>query len=276
MLTISQLNIYPIKSLGGISLNAARLTDRGLQYDRRWMLVDMDNRFMTQREFPVMSLLQVSLTEDGLKIHHKKNPGETLFISFQPQSNEMLMVEVWEDKCEAQLVSNKADEWFSDMLAMRCRMVYMPDTTNRNVDGTYAMNKEITSFSDGYPMLMIGQSSLDDLNSRLSESLPMNRFRPNIVFTGGKPYEEDTMEHFVINGIDFFGVKLCSRCVITTIDQEEAIKAKEPLKTLSTYRMQNNNVYFGQNLLFSGKGEIHTGDIIEIRKEKQYQLISKW
>ncbi|HKB45005.1 MAG TPA: MOSC N-terminal beta barrel domain-containing protein [Chitinophagaceae bacterium] len=272
MFTISQLNIYPIKSLGGISLNVARLTDRGLQYDRRWMLVDINNRFITQREFPVMSLLQVGLTQEGLKIYHKKISGETLFIPFQPQSSEMLMVEVWEDKCEAQLVSHEADEWFSDMLVMQCRLVYMPDTTNRNVDSSYAMNKEITSFSDGYPMLMIGQSSLDDLNNRLSEPLPMNRFRPNIVFTGGKPFEEDAMEHFVINKIDFFGVKLCSRCVVTTIDQDEATKAKEPLKTLATYRMQDNNVYFGQNLSSEGEGEIHTGDIIEIKTRKQYQL----
>jgi uncharacterized protein YcbX len=273
MLSVSELYIYPIKSLGGISLDVARLTDKGLQYDRRWMLVDMNNRFITQREFPVMSLLQVSLTEESLRIQHKKISGETLFIPFQPQSNEMQMVEIWEDKCKAQLVSHEADEWFSDMLVMQCRLVYMPDTTNRNVDSMYAMNKEITSFSDGYPMLMIGQSSLDDLNSHLPEPLPMNRFRPNIVFTGGKPFEEDTMEHFVINEIDFFGVKLCSRCAITTIDQDEATKAKEPLKTLATYRMQDNNVYFGQNLLSKGEGEIHIGDLIEIKTKKQYLLI---
>ena len=274
MLSVSELYIYPIKSLGGISLKTARITDRGFRYDRRWMLIDMDNRFMTQREFPVMSLLQVSLTEDELKIHHKKNPGESLSILFQPPGNKMIMVKVWEDKCEAQLFSDEADEWFSDMLALPCRLVYMPDTTKRNVDSNYAMDKDITSFSDGYPMLIIGQSSLNDLNSRLPEPLPMNRFRPNIVFTGGEPYEEDAMEHFVINEIDFFGVKLCSRCVITTIDQDEATKAKEPLKTLATYRMQDNNVYFGQNLLCKGEGEIHPGDIIEIKTRKKNQFVN--
>ena len=274
MLSVSELYIYPIKSLGGISLKVTSLTDRGLQYDHRWMLMDNNNRFITQREFPIMSLLQVNLSEEGLKIHHKKNSGQTLFIPFQPQSNEILKVEVWEDKCEAQLVSKKADEWFSDILTLQCRLVYMPDATNRNVDNVYAMNREITSFSDGYPMLMIGQSSLNDLNSRLSEPLPMNRFRPNIVFTGGEPYEEDVMEHFVINLIDFFGVKLCSRCVVTTIDQGEAIKAKEPLKTLATYRMRDNNVYFGQNLLYKGEGEIHTDDLIQIKTKKQHLVDS--
>jgi uncharacterized protein len=269
MFSISELHIYPIKSLGGISVNTARLTDRGLKYDRRWMLVDKNNRFLTQREFPAMALLQVNLANNGLEVHHKKIAEEILVIPFQPGSDKMVMVDVWEDKCGAQFVSKEADEWISDMLAMHCRLVYMPDATNRRVDDRYAKNMDITSFSDGYPLLMIGQSSLDDLNSHLSEPLPMNRFRPNIVFSGGEPYEEDTMEHFSINGIDFFGVKLCSRCVITTIDQDEAIKAKEPLKTLAAYRLKDNNVYFGQNLLYRGEGEICTGDIIEIKKKKE-------
>src|SRR4030095_3954778 len=103
------------------------------------------------------------------------------------------------------------DEWFTEMLSFKCRLVYMPETSRRKVDEIYARDSEITAFSDGFPILLIGQSSLDDLNSRLTESLPMDRFRPNIVFTGGEPYEEDAMEHFVINEIDFFGVKLCSR-----------------------------------------------------------------
>jgi uncharacterized protein YcbX len=269
MLTVSELHIYPVKSLGGISLNSVIVTDRGLQYDRRWMLVDKNNQFLTQREFPAMALLQVNITVSGLEVHHKKIAGETLVIPFEVRSDEVVIVEIWEDRCEAQFVSNEADEWFSDMLAIRCRLVYMPDATKRNVDRNYATNKEITSFSDGYPLLMIGYSSLDDLNTRLSEPLPMNRFRPNLVFSGGDPYEEDTMEHFVINGIDFFGVKLCSRCAITTIDQNEATRAKEPLRTLAAYRMKDNNVYFGQNLLYRGEGKIHTGDIIEIKKKKK-------
>jgi len=272
MLSVSELYIYPIKSLGGIALNAAKLTDRGLQYDRRWMLVDKNNRFLTQREFPAMALLQVKIASGGLQVYHKKDEGETLFIPFQIQSNEIVTVEVWEEKCEAQLVSNKFDKWFSDRLATDCRLVYMPDTTNLKVNDRYAFNGEITSFSDGYPMLMIGQSSLEDLNSRLAEPLPMNRFRPNIVFTGGEPYQEDSMEHFIINEIDFFGVKLCSRCVITTINQDEAIQSKEPLKTLAAYRAKDNKVYFGQNLLYKGEGMIQIGDSIEIKTSKKSKL----
>ncbi|MES1197765.1 MAG: MOSC N-terminal beta barrel domain-containing protein [Chitinophagaceae bacterium] len=272
MLKVSELYIYPIKSLGGIFLNEAKLTDRGFQYDRCWMLVDKNNCFLTQRELPGMALLQVQLATEGLQVHHKKQPGEILFIPFQSQSTEKLIVKVFDDICHAQAVSAEADKWFSNMLSFDCRLVFMPETTHRKVDSRYAGNEEITSFTDGYPLLMIGQSSLDDLNGRLEESLPINRFRPNIVFTGGLPYEEDTMEHFTINEINFFGVKLSARCMITTTNQADASRGKEPLKTLATYRTRDKNVYFGQNLLFKGEGEIRLNDVIEIITKKRSLL----
>ena len=142
----------------------------------------------------------------------------------------------------------------------------MPDSTKRSVDKNYANNNEVTSFSDGYPFLIIGESSLDDLNKRLGDPLPINRFRPNIVFTGGTPYEEDMMMHFTINSVNFFGVKLCARCTIPTVNQNDASKSVEPLRTLATYRQKNNKVYFGQNLLHHGIGSIHVGDTIEVIK----------
>ncbi|HTD41518.1 MAG TPA: MOSC domain-containing protein, partial [Mucilaginibacter sp.] len=108
--------------------------------------------------------------------------------------------------------------------------------------------------------------SLDDLNNRLNESLPMSRFRPNIVFSGGEPYEEDTMHTFTIGNITFYGVKLCARCVMTTIDQETAIAGKEPLKTLARYRSKNHKIMFGQNLAHKGLGEIKVGDQLEVLK----------
>jgi uncharacterized protein YcbX len=140
----------------------------------------------------------------------------------------------------------------------------MPDIERRKVDERYALNNEITSFSDGYPLLMIGQASLDDLNSRMAEPLAMDRFRPNIVFLGGAPYDEDTMEHVKANDIDLYGVKLCARCVVTTINQLTAEKEKEPLKTLAGYRMKDNKVYFGQNILFKQAGMIKVGDTLKI------------
>jgi len=135
------------------------------------------------------------------------------------------------------------------------------------VDKKYAANNEITSFSDGYPMLMIGQPSLDKLNQKLTDPLPINRFRPNIVFTGGHAHIEDEMAAFTIGDLNFLGVKPCARCVMTTIDQQTAEVGKEPLKTLSDYRMKNNKIYFGQNILHQQNGSIKTGDAITIIRQ---------
>jgi len=265
MLTISKLFVYPVKSLGGISLNSALITDRGLQYDRRWMLIDENNTFISQREFPSLALLQTDLTKEGIVVEHKHN-HITFTIPFHPQTKSFVDVIIWDDTCKAQLVSQAAHDWFSEILSFPCRLVFMPDAIERKVDANYAYDNEITSFSDAFPFLLIGQSSMDDLNNRLTEKLPIDRFRPNIVFTGGEPYEEDLMEHFVVSGIHFFGAKLCARCTIPTIDQHTGVRGKEPLKTLATYRKLNNKIYFGQNLLHKGEGEITVGDTIEVVK----------
>ena len=150
------------------------------------------------------------------------------------------------------------------MLGINCRLVHMPDETKRVVDQRYAPGDAITSFSDAYPFMIIGQASLDDLNSRLDEILPINRFRPNIVFTGGQPYEEDQTSHFTVSGIDFYGVKLCARCNIITINQENAHMGKEPTKTLAGYRKKDNKILFGQNLVHKGVGVIAIGDRMQI------------
>ncbi len=269
MLILTNLYIYPIKSLGGIAVDSAVVTSRGLQYDRRWMLIDDNNQALTQRQFPQMALLQVALLEEGLTVHHKNNPAVTVSVPYPlTQSAGTVTVQIWDDICEAQLASNAINNWFSKALQINCRLVYMPETTTRMVDKNYAANQEITSFSDGYPLLIIGQSSLDELNTRLTKPLPMNRFRPNIVFTGGEAFKEDAFDEFTINGIQFFGVKLCARCVVTTINQDDAGKGKEPLKTLSTYRMKHSKIYFGQNLLHRGTGVISVGDAIHIQKLK--------
>ena len=267
MLQVSGLFTYPIKSLGGVSLTSSLVTDRGLQYDRRWLLMDEQNNFLTQRTIPAMALLQVVITNEGLKVFHKNYSGNFFNIPFGT-TNEKVSVKIWNDKCKALLISRETDQWFSDMLSISCRLVYMPDETKRSVDSRYAANKEVTGFSDAYPFLIVGQSSLDDLNSRLNVPLPINRFRPNIVFTGGAPYEEDTWADFHIKNIDFYGVKLCARCVVTTTNQEDATTGKEPLKTLATYRRKNNKIYFGQDLVHNGSGLIRVGDIITIKERK--------
>jgi uncharacterized protein len=269
MLTISQLFMYPVKSLGGIAVTAAALTDRGFKYDRRWMLVDAQNRFLSQRELPAMALLQTRISENGILVEDKRNPGTTVCIPFSPVFTETIKVQVWEDVCDAVLVNDTLNAWFSAALDITCRLVYMPDTAVRKVDSRYAFANEITSFSDGYPVLMIGQASLDDLNARMNEPVPMDRFRPNIVFAGGEPFEEDNITEFIINDITFLGVKRCSRCVVTTIEQSSAQKGREPLRTLAAYRQVNNKIYFGQNILYKGTGVIHVGDELRIIKKQE-------
>ncbi len=258
MAKISGLFIYPIKSLGGIEVESALLTDRGFQYDRRWMLIDSAGRFLTQREYPVMALLQVALEQDGLQVYHKKNAAVSIRIPFEQQGEETT-VTVWDDTMPASLVGSEFDNWFSQQLGMNCRLVFMPDYSHREVDPDYARNKELTSFSDAYPLLLIGQASLEDLNSRLEDPVPMNRFRPNIVIEGWEPYEEDSIREFNIGDIQFEAVKPCARCVLTTINQDTAEQGKDPLKTLAAYRSKKNKVLFGQNLLYNGNGYLKKG-----------------
>jgi uncharacterized protein YcbX len=267
MLHVSELYIYPIKSLPGIAVTQAQVTKTGFEHDRRWMLVDENNLFISQREAPHMTQLLVAIENDGLKITHKINGASFLVPFFLPPSGGQggrTAVVVWDDTCEAEFVSDEADEWFSKMLGFKCRLVYMPDDTKRIVDQRYAPGDAITSFSDAYPFLIIGHASLDDLNSRLADPLPMDRFRPNIVFTGGRPFEEDLIGNFTIGNINFQGVKLCARCPITTINQQDASRGKEPLKTLASYRRKDNKVLFGQNLIHHGDGIIKVGDDLKI------------
>jgi uncharacterized protein YcbX len=268
MLRVSRLFIYPIKSLGGIELAQARVTDRGFEHDRRWMLVDNRNRFISQREHAPMALLRVSIEPDGLLVKHAVL-GHEILIPFKPETNIKGQFIVWDDTCTGQYVSAAADEWFSDILNIECRLVYMPDDSHRAVDEKYAQQGKLTSFSDAFPFLLLGQASMDDLNDRLELKLPISRFRPNIVFTGGYAFAEDTMAHFKIGHIHFNGSKLCARCNIPTIDQDTAIAAKEPTRTLARYRKRNNNVYFGQNLVHTGKGIISVGDVMEVLQIKQ-------
>lgn len=261
---LSKLFIYPVKSLGGISVHTAEVTDRGFQYDRRWMLVDETNKFLSQRKVKEMSLLQTKLREDSLIVFNKLNPEQIIEIPLKPEINNFEQSIVWDDIVNVGVYENEVNKWFSEQLKMSCKLVYMPDQTKRNVEQHYAQKNEITSLSDGYPFLLIGQESLDLLNSKLETPLPMNRFRPNLVFTGGKPHAEDNWKQFKINDIIFKPVKPCARCVITTINQQTGEQSPEPLKTLSTYRSIGNKVMFGMNLLHEGKGAVSVGDEIVI------------
>ncbi|MEO6978064.1 MAG: MOSC N-terminal beta barrel domain-containing protein, partial [Mucilaginibacter sp.] len=157
MLQVSELYIYPIKSLSGIAVKSAKITDRGFEHDRRWLLVDAQNRFLTQREQPQMALLQTIIENNELKITHKLNNQWFSIAMDTPPAGGRATVTIWDDTCEAEFVSVAADEWFSAMLGLQCRLVYMPDKTRRIVDQRYAPENSVTSFSDAYPFLIIGR-----------------------------------------------------------------------------------------------------------------------
>lgn len=258
-LSLSEIWIYPIKSLGGVPLTTTTILPKGLQYDRRWMLIDEEGVFMTQRVYPAMALFKLSLETNYLHITHR---DQALKIPFSINTEKKITTKVWDDTVTTLEADPHHSDWFADQLKMKCKLVYFPEHYHRPVDPAYKINDDHVSLADGYPFLIIGQSSLHDLNNRLSEPLPMNRFRPNFVFTGGEPYEEDEWRNFSIGTNNFIGVKPCSRCVMTTINQDTAVKGVEPLKTLATYRRRNNKIYFGQNVIALDYGQVSVGDKI--------------
>lgn len=267
-LYLSAIYIYPVKSLGGFAVDCASVEERGLQHDRRWMLVDADNNFLTQRNHPQMALLQVNMADGQLVVGEKNGSGQ-ISIPTQPQTRQPVRVTVFDDTCDALTVSREADAFFSDYLGQSCRLVYMPDSSIRRVDARYAVADNHTSFSDGYPFLLVGQTSLDNLNSRLAEPLPMNRFRPNLVVSGGEPHAEDDWHEIQVGETFFFGVKPCGRCIVTTTDQETGSIGKEPLKTLATYRKRENKILFGQNMVFGRQGSrISVGDAVSVHSRR--------
>jgi uncharacterized protein YcbX len=265
---ITDIYIYPIKSLGGIALQEAKVEDRGLQYDRRWVLSDSENVFMTQRENEQMALIDVAIESHGLRISHRKKPIASLKVSFEPQTDDNRMITIWDDKVRGIRVSDEADAWFTEVLEKETHLFYQPDDSIRLTDPKYSITKEEhTSFADAYPLLIIGQSSLDYLNAKLEEKMEMKRFRPNLVFSGGEAHDEDNFRYFQLGSARLAGVKLCARCVLTTINPETAEKGKEPLKTLAQYRKNGNKILFGQNLLVVEKGQIKIGDEIVLETE---------
>jgi uncharacterized protein YcbX len=261
-LKLTEIWIYPIKSLGGIRLNQAKVLPKGLQYDRRWMLIDEEGIFITQRIHSNMALFKLSYSDQTFTITYGTDlirlPVDA------PVSSVSIRAVIWDDEVEVVEVMGEYSQWFSQRLGMNCRLVYFPEPKPRYVDEKYSINSDQVSLADGYPFLIIGQRSLDDLNSRLKDKVLMNRFRPNFVFKGGDPFEEDNWRAFKIGKNRFAGVKPCGRCTLTTVDQETAVKGTEPLATLSAFRKANNKINFGQNLIALDCYEIYEGDEIQL------------
>ncbi len=261
-MVLSEINIYPIKSTKGISLQTAFVERRGIQFDRRWMVVNEAGVFLSQRNFPKLALVSTQVDSGCLRV---SAPGmRTIELPLTPNNSDSFSVQVWDDAARAVSAGDESKKWFSDFLGIACRVVFMPEESLRPVDPDYAREGDIVSFADAFPLLLISQPSLDDLNSRLVVPVPMNRFRPNIVVSGCGAYDEDKWKIIRVGGTFFHVKKPCSRCVTTTIDQTTGVQGKEPLATLSKYRNIDGEVFFGQNIIPEGLGVLHIGDLVEV------------
>lgn len=280
-LRITALYTYPVKSCAGIANEQVLLTPTGPLYDRRWMIgYDEGGKSysqITQRDLPKLALVQPTLSGDSLIL---SAPGKSdLCIPLQDRALKLSRITVWSDTVKAHDEGDEAAEWFSDYLNVDVRLLRMPDDFVRRVDTRYSPEFAQVSFADAYPLLLISEASLENLNQKLAArgkpSLPMNRFRPNVVVAGCEPFAEDTWKHLSINGIVFEGVKSCARCVTTTVDQSrgEVVDKDEPLATLATFRRAaGGKVMFGQNVVHRGLGTLRVGAAVKIIPETVEQM----
>lgn len=263
-LQVSQLHIYPVKSLMGIRVKNAKVEQRGLQYDRRWMLVDISNKFISQRQENKLVFMQTAIN-DGQLIIKDRRSGEAYSLPLEPDLyKDKIKVKVWNDEVEAYELSIEANEWFSDILDKDIKLVYMPDEVKRPIAPEWGLNDEHVSFADELPLLIIGEASLNDLNSRLKEPINVERFRPNIVISGGDPYEEFSWKDLRIGEYEYRGVKPCNRCITATIDPVTGKNEEEPLMTLKKLQLKDN-AFFGQLALVKDPAGavIREGDAVE-------------
>jgi len=243
---LTQIHIYPVKSLGGVHLEQAELYRSGLKYDRQWMVVDENNKFMTQRSLPEMALVHTNIIQGQLVLSTLGMEDHQV-----PQADsgaKRIATQVFSDPVNAIELDAPTNEWLSDALGRVCKLVYFPDDEFRQCDPSVAQSGDHTRFADAYPLLILSQASLDDLNSRLESPVGMNRFRPNLVIDDCVAFAEDTWSTISINDATIRMLEPCSRCSVPTVDpQTGMLSGPEPIHTLSSYRERDGEVYFGSN-----------------------------
>jgi uncharacterized protein len=260
---VTRLMVYPVKGLAGQPVDAVEVHDRGLAWDRRWMLVDEDRRFLTQRQLPKLATIKAAVNAGELVLCHGDN---MMAIPVEPPASApKIQATIWRDQVEA-VVLPEAGPWVSPIVDHRCELVFMPDTTRRQVNPAFAPVGDIVGFADGYPVLLIGEASLADLNGKLGDAVPMNRFRPNIVVSSVEPFIEDQWGELEIGTARLCGTKACDRCSVPTIDQLTGERTgPEPIRTLSSYRRFGDGVYLGQNLIVRQRGTIGVNDLVVVK-----------
>jgi len=264
---LSGLYIYPVKSLRGVAVRETALDAHGLVGDRRFLVVDDTGRFLTQRALPRMALVDTELGRDELILRHPQHGSAAVGLA---DDGPPATVQIWRDTVQAVDCGVEIAVWLSDFLRHPCRLVRMGADYRRPVKPSQAQPGDVVTFADAYPLLALSEASLADLNDRLvtqaEEPVPMNRFRPNVAIAGCPAFAEDTWTRVRIGAAVFRAAGPCARCIITTTDQATAVRYKEPLRTLATFRRDANDpgdVNFGQNLIHETKsGRLHVGDAV--------------
>ena len=244
---IESLHIYPVKALAGISLQEAEVTPRGLKYDRRFMLVTDDDRFITQRTHPQLTQFGVEIMGNDLMISHPESGR--VQTSLTPASEPSGRATVWNDEVLVSKVRKEVDRFFSKALGESIRMVGMPDCSVRQVDLQYGEPGELVSFADGYPVLVLGRASIEELNTRLDNPVPIKRFRANIIVSGSGAWEEDSWKEVSAERVVLKMAKQCARCIVIRTDQQTGERSDEPMTTLLTYRRFDKKVMVGMNAI---------------------------
>ncbi|MGE8065933.1 MOSC domain-containing protein [Pseudomonas sp. NPDC089569] len=261
MLRLSALYRYPLKSGKGETLQQVDLDKLGLDGDRRWMLVDeASGRFLTQRAVAHMSQLSALWnTKGGLTLDA---PGfSPIDIAVPGSEAELRGVTIWRDSLRVPDAGDEAGAWVSEFIGKPTRLVHVPLDRARTTEAGYGKDDDQVGFADGFPLLLIGQASLEDLAQRVGRPLEMLRFRPNLVIEGSDGYAEDGWKRIRIGEVEFRVVKSCSRCILTTIDPQTGLRSddREPLATLQGYRAEAEGAMFGQNLVNDGNGRLEVG-----------------
>lgn len=257
--SVTELYIYPIKSLAGIAVQSAKAEEMGFENDRRWMLIDENHEFITQREHPKLSQFYPEIKEGKIAISHYDTIHE-FFID--ENLDESIFSKVWSDESKVAEVNKATSKWFSEAIGFPCKLVKLISKGDRKHSSSRLDQTLNVSLADGYPYLLAGSKSLEFLNERLDEKITIQRFRPNIVISSTVAHEEDFFDTFQIGEVKFKNAKPCGRCVMVNNNPETAMVSKEPLKTLSTYRTSNNLVYFGTNVIGLNEGIIAIGDTL--------------
>ena len=262
---VTRLRIHPVKGARGCDVDALDFDALGPRGDRRWMVIRPNGHFVSQREMPLLASVRPTLAGGSLRL---EGPGvDAVVVPVSGTGGDLIDVRVWSSAVRVRAPSPEADAWLSSLLGTPLRLVHMADTDVREADPEYARGQRI-SFADGYPALLVGQGSVDELERRTRRTIPVERFRPNIVVSTDRPHDEDFWQTFTIGDVRFRGVKLCARCVVTTIDQDTGARDanREPLRTLARYRRIESLVYFGLNAVHREHGQVRLGDAVELHE----------